>query len=532
LSTPAPTASAQTSPPPESAAPGPAPRRTAVLAVVLVAVLMVSMDNSILNVALKTLAEPAPVGLGADQSQLQWAVDAYTLAYAGLLLSSGLLGDRIGHKKLLIAGVAVFGVFSALSAYSHTPGQLIGLRAVMGLAGSLMMPASLAIITAVFPGEKRAKAISIWSSVVGAAIALGPIIGGALLERFWWGSVFLVNVPVVLVAIVAMLWIVPDTRRAAGAPARRLDPPGIVLSVLGLLGLIYGVIRGGDLDDWTSPEVYLPLAAGLVLLAAFVWWERRVARPALNVRYFRQRGFSAAATALAVLFFALLGGTFVITFYLQGIRGYSALLAGTCVLPLAVSLIVFAPRVPKLARRFGARAVCTFGMAAASAALLGLSTVGRNTSIWVLEACLFLFGTGIAHVLPPSTVAIVSALPDDEAGAASAVNNTFRQVGASIGVAVLGSVLDAVYRARIGSAVGGLPAQLAQQARGSVAATLQVAQGLAARGLVAQAHSLVQAADGSFMHAMRITWIAASGLVLVATVVVFVVMPKRAADKA
>lgn len=496
-----------------------------VLTVVLAAVLLVSMDNSVLNVALKTLAEPAPTGLGADHSQLQWAVDAYTLAYAGLLLTSGLLGDRVGHKKLLLTGVTLFGVSSALSAYAATPAQLIGLRALMGVAGALIMPATLAVISAVFPGERRAKALGIWTAVVGVAVALGPVIGGALLTRFWWGSVFLVNVPVVAGALTAMAWAVPGTRHPG--PPRRLDLPGIALSGLGLLGVVYGVILAGEHGDWTDPRALQPLLAGVLLLAGFVWWERRTPQPALDLRYFKQRGFAAAATSLGVLYFALVGGTFVISFYLQSVRGYSPLTTGVCVLPLAVSLIVFAPRAAHLVARFGVRAVCTAGLLLMAAGLAGLATADRSTPIWLFETCLFVFGAGTAHVHPPSTGAIVSALPAAESGAASAVNNTFRQVGGSLGAAVLGSVLNAGYRSRIGPALDGLDEGLRQRARGSVAATLEAAQDLAARGQGARAASLARAANEGFVQAMRATWVTAAVVVFVTAVVVFVVVPGR-----
>jgi EmrB/QacA subfamily drug resistance transporter len=322
--------------------------------VILLAVFVISMANSILYVALKTLAEAPPAGLGASESQLQWMVDAYTLAYAGLLLSAGVVGNRFGHKRLVLIGLVCFGGFSALSAFSHSPAELIACRGAMGFSAAFVMPATLAIVTNVFPGEARAKAIGIWSGVVGAAIAVGPIVAGVLLGHFWWGSMFLVNVPVVVVAVVIMSFQVPEFRQLN---RRRFDPSGIALSAIGLLGVVYGVIRAGDLDRWTTPEVYLPVSVGLILLVGFAAWERRVDHPALDVRYFSNRGFTASVIALAVLFFALFGGTFVMTFYLQTIRGYSALHAGVCVLPLAGALIVFAPQAPALVRKFGARSV-------------------------------------------------------------------------------------------------------------------------------------------------------------------------------
>ena len=496
--------------------------RRLVLGVVLLAVLVVSMDNSILYVALKTLAEPAPIGLGASQTQLQWAVDAYTLAYAGLLLSAGVVGNRIGHKRLLLIGLVCFAGFSALSAYSRAPAELIAFRTAMGLSAALIMPATLAIVTNVFPGQARAKAIGIWSAVVGAALAIGPLVAGALLERFWWGSVFLVNVPVVAVAVPIMVVLVPEF---TARDRRLLDPVGIILSAAGLLGVVYGVIRAGDLDSWSTPQVYLPVAAGLVLLAGFAIWERRVNDPALDVGYFKNRGFSASVIALGMLFFALFGGTFVMTFYLQSIRGYSAFRAGLCVLPLAVALIAFAPQAPALARRFGARAVSTAGMLAVTAALLGLSTLQRETAIWVFEVILFVFGAGMSHVLPPTTAQIVATLPEDEAGTSSAVNNVFRQVGGSIGIAVLGSVLASLYRSRISPDLGVLPTPVRAQAESSITATLQVLHAAGGR-----AQDLVLPAQGAFMDAMHITWLVAAAVVFAGAVIVFLVFPKPGTD--
>ena len=496
---------------------GPAGRRGLALATVLLAVLIVSMDNSILNVALKTLAEPKPTGLGATESQLQWAVDSYVLAFAGLLLSAGVVGNRVGHKRLLFIGLVLFAGFSALCAFAQNPGQLIATRAALGLSAAIIMPATLAIVTNVFPGQARAKAIGIWSAVVGAAVALGPIVAGSLLEHFWWGSVFLVNVPVVAVALAAMTVLIPEFRENE---QRRLDPTGIVLSAAGLVAVVYGVIRAGDLDNWASPEVYLTMAGGFVLLAAFVIWERRTADPALDVRYFGDRGFTASAIALGTLYFALFGATFVLTFYLQSVRGYSAFRAGLSVLPLAAALIAFGPRAPVLVRKFGARAVSTAGMLITTLTMLGLAALQRTTAIWEFEVILFVFGTGLAFVLPPTVAQIVATLPEDQAGTSSAVNNTFRQVGGSIGTAVLGSILATLYRGRIDPSLSFLPTGARGQAESSITATLHVLQ-VAGKGAL----PLALTAENAFMHAMHITWLVAAIVVFAGSVIVWVVFP-------
>ena len=495
-------------------------RRPLVLAVVLLAVLLVSIDNSILYVALKTLAEPKPTGLGASQSQLQWAVDAYTLTYAGFLLSAGVIGNRTGHKRLLLAGLLGF---AALSAYAQNPAQLIAYRAAMGLSAALIMPATLAIVTHVFPGEARAQAIGIWSAVVGAALAIGPLIAGALLAHFWWGSVFLVKVPLVALAVPAIWLLVPEL---GARVRRRLDPAGVVLAAAGLLGVVYGIIRAGDLDTWNTAQAYLPIAAGILLLGGFVTWERRVNEPTLDMGYFKNRGFDAAAIALALLFFALFGGTFVMIFYLQSIRGYSALRAGVCILPLAGAMIAFAPQAPALVRKFGARTVSTIGMLAVAAAALALANLHRTTAIWQLELILFIFGAGMAHVLPPTTTQIVATLPEDEAGTSSAINNTFRQIGGSIGIAVLGSTLASSYRTSITPTLQALPAPIRSHAGSSITTTLQALHAAGSR-----AQQLVPAAENAFIHAMHITWLAAAIILFAGALLVFLITPAAQPDE-
>ncbi|WMX47390.1 MFS transporter [Streptomyces roseicoloratus] len=494
-------------------------RRWAILGVLMLSLLIVVLDNSILNVAVKTIASPAPVGIGATQSELEWAINSYTLVFAGLLFTSGLLGDRLGRKRVLLFGITVFGIGSALAALSTGPGELIAYRAVMGLGAAFVMPATLAVLMNVFERDEQPKAIGIWAGGVGLAIAIGPITGGVLLEHFWWGSVFLVNVPVVLLALALMVWLVPESRDPRPG---RVDVPGVLLSVLGLVLLVYGIIRGGELADFTDVTVLLPALAGLAVLVGFVLYEKRSDHPALDMAYFRKPAFSAAVAAIALVFFALMGVTFFSAFYLQSVRGYSALESGLLILPLAVAQMVFAPRARLVVERFGAKAVCTIGMLAVAVGLASFAFFDAGTPVWVLEVVFFLQGAGMAHIMPPVTVAVMQALPREKAGSGSAVNNTFRQVGGALGVAVLGSVLSGTYRGEIEGHLGAVPAALRETAGESIEATLAVAEqlGPAGRGLVAPAYD-------AFLDAMHVTAIGSAAVAVLGAAVVALFLPGR-----
>ncbi|WUD78908.1 MFS transporter [Streptomyces sp. NBC_00510] len=499
-------------------------RRWATLVVLSCSLLVVMLDNSILNVAMKVIAEPAPAGLGSTQSQLEWAVNSYTLVFAGLLFTAGLLGDRLGRKKVLLFGMLVFGAGSALSALSDSSGQLIAFRAVMGFGGAFILPATLAIIMNVFEREEQPKAIGIWTGVVGFAIAAGPIAGGILLEHFWWGSVFLVNVPIVLAALVAMVAIVPDSKDPGPG---RLDPVGVLLSIAGLALLVYGIIKGGQLGDFTRPEVWVTILGGLALLAGFVAYEAHSDHPALDVAYFRNRRFSASVAAIGLVFFALMGVTFFSVFYNQSVRGYSVLQSGLLVLPLAASQMFFAPRARLVVNRFGARAVCATGLVLTAVSFAGFLVLGQDTPIWVLEVLFFLMGAGMAHVMPPATVMIMSSLPRQKAGSGSAVNNTFRQVGGAMGVAVLGSLLSTTYRNGIDGHLGVLPASDRHAAGESLQATLTVAEKLGPVG-----RALVRPAKDSFIHAMHLTALGSAAVALVGALVVLAFLPGKDAAEA
>jgi EmrB/QacA subfamily drug resistance transporter len=494
-------------------------RRWAVLAVLLFSLLVVVLDSSILNVAMKTIASPPPTGLGATQSQLEWAINSYTLVFAGLLFTAGLLGDRLGRKKVLLFGMAVFGIGSVLSAFAGSSGELIAYRAVMGFGGAFVLPATLAIIMNVFEREEQPKAIGIWSGAVGLAIAIGPITGGLLLQHFWWGSVFLVNVPIVAAALVAMVFIVPDSRDPRPG---RLDPVGVVLSITGLTLLVYGIIKGGQLADFTAPEVWGTTLGGIAVLVLFVLYEKRSDHPALDVRYFRNPRFSAAVSAIALAFFALMGVTFFVVFYTQSVRGYSALQSGLLILPLAAAQMIFAPRARLVVDRFGVRAVCTAGMALVALTFAGFLLLDQDSPIWVLEVLFFFQGTAMAHVMTPATVSIMQTLPREKAGSGSAVNNTFRQVGGALGVAVLGSLLSATYRHGIEDRLGVLPPAARHAAGESIEGTL----GVVAR-LGPAARALVQPANQAFVHAMHVTALASAGVALIGMVVVLVFLPGK-----
>ncbi|WP_411150051.1 MFS transporter [Streptomyces sp. A30] len=494
-------------------------RRWLILGVLMLSLLIVVLDNSILNVAIKTISTPAPTGLGATQGELEWAINAYTLVFAGLLFSAGLLGDRLGRKKVLMGGLVVFGIGSALAASSGSPGELITFRALMGLGAAFVMPATLAVLMNVFEREEQPKAIGIWAGGVGLAIAIGPITGGVLLDHFWWGSVFLINVPIVVVAVALMLWLVPDSRDPNPG---RLDPVGVVLSVVGLVLLVYGIIEGGRLADFTDPTVLATVAAGVLVLVAFVLFEKRSDHPSVDVTYFRNKVFSAAIAAIALVFFALMGVTFFSVFYTQSVRGYSPLQTGLLMLPLAAAQMIFAPRARLLVDRFGHKATTTVGMLIIAAMLAAFATLEADTPIWILEVIFFLMGTGMAHIMTPVSVVIMQALPREKAGSASALSNTFRQVGGALGIAVLGSVLSTAYRGGIEDKLGALPAGLRHTAGESIESTLGAAAKLGPRG-----EALVGSANDAFLHAMHVTALWGAGVAVVGAVVVALHLPGK-----
>ena len=445
----------------------------------MVSLLIVVLDNTVLNIALPTIQQD----LDASQSALVWSIDSYILAFAALLFTWGVLGDRYGRKRILIIGIVIFGVASAICAFSVNAGMLIGFRALMGVGGAAVMPTTLAIITVVFPRHERGKAIGLWAAAVGAAVALGPVVGGLLLQypqlSLWitgnpWGAVFLINVPIVIVGLIGIIRTVPETHSLTG---RSLDVTGLLISITGLVLLVYGIIHASETKNWLAASVVLPIIAGILVIALFIWLESRSDHASFDVRLFRNRGYVVSLTAVTLSFFALSGVTFSLPFYLQILRGFDPLAAGLCFVPFAAGQLLSAPRSARMVARFGARMVITTGLALVAIALLGLAFLQIDTPMWLVLTIFFVFGFGMGNVIAPGSTVMQNVLPMNQVGAGSAVQNTVRQVGGALGVAIIGTTLATQYASNIRGVLTqtpGVPESVQAAADQSIVATVDV----------------------------------------------------------
>jgi EmrB/QacA subfamily drug resistance transporter len=505
---------------PAAAAPRAAghPRRWIILAVLITSLMAIVLDNTVLNVALKTIATPHG-GLGASQSQLEWAINSYTLVFAGLLFTFGVIGDRVGRKRMLMLGLAAFGLFSLLTAYAHSPDQLVWARAAMGLGAAMVMPQTLSIISNVFDPSERARAIGIWASAVGIGVAIGPIVGGLLLAHFWWGSVFLINVPFTAASVAATWLLVPESKNPEPG---RIDYVGVAASIAGLVLLVYGIIQGGEKGSWIHPDVLGTAAAGVVILAFFAWYETRLRHPSLDIRLFRDPRLSSAVGALSLVFFGMMGALFFLSFYLQSVRGYTALESGLLTLPFAAGQLLLAPRSAALVKRYGAKQVAAGGLLLITLALAGYQLLGTTTPLWLLGVLFFLQGAGMGSVMPPATEAVMSVVPRERAGSGSALTNTARQVSGALGVAVLGSILAQVYRTQLSPHLTQLPSAAKGAASASITGSQAVASTLGPAG-----RALADAANVAFVHAMHITTLISAVITLLGVFVVVAWMPGR-----
>jgi EmrB/QacA subfamily drug resistance transporter len=480
-------------------------RRWWTLGVLCISLVMIVMANASLNVALPTLADQ----LHASSSSLQWIVDAYSLVFAGLLLTAGSLGDRYGRRLALNGGLIVFGAASLFAVLSNSSTAVIGARAVMGVGAAFVMPATLSILAHVFPPNERPRAIAIWAGFAGFGVAMGGVVSGALLEHFWWGSIFLINVFVVVVALVAGFFLIPKSREKIHAP---LDPLGALLSIAGLSALVYGIIEAPD-NGWLSAQTVGTFAIAIAILSAFVWWQWKAKEPMLDLRFFRNPRFTAATTAITLVFFAMFGTYFIFTQYLQFVHGYDPLSAGIRMVPWALAYIVSATQSAKLVERFGQRLVVSSGLVIGGA---GLATVAVTSSLtasyWWFALGIVIEALGMGITTAPSTGAIMQSLPLHKAGVGSAVNDTTRELGGALGVAVLGSLVASHFRSSFGSAIAGLPAK----ATHSLAEALQHA---AAVGGV-RGGTIATAAKVSYVDAFNTTLWVGMAVVLVASGIV------------
>jgi EmrB/QacA subfamily drug resistance transporter len=492
------------------------PRRKQILLVLCLSLLAGVIDNTVLNTALPTLARV----LHAGTSSLQWIVDGYTLCFAALLIPAGALGDRYGRRRSLIGGLVVFALGSLAASFAPNAGVLIADRVLMGLGAAFVMPATLSILNAVFPPRERAQAIAAWSAVAGVGIIIGPTLGGLLLAQFWWGSVFLVNVPIVVIALAGVLWVVPETAE----PGRcSLDVIGTLLVAGALVAMVDAIIEAPS-RGWTGLGTLGEVAVGLGALAIFVWWELRVESPLIDLRIFSSRAFSAASGSITVTFFALFGSLFVFTQYLQLVHGYSPLSAGVRALPFAFATGVMSPLSPVLAKRLGNRAVISAGLALMGLGLLDLSTAQVATGYPALALAVAIMGAGMGLVMAPASSTIMTTVPAHQASAGSAVTDTIREVGGTLGVAIVGSLAAAIYRSRLSTKLAAhhTPGFVAHVATSSIAAADAIGKSIGG----ARGGEIVQAARATFTTAMALGMRVAGGIAVAAALAAIAVIPR------
>jgi EmrB/QacA subfamily drug resistance transporter len=495
------------------------------LAALLLAAFVVNLDTTLVNVALPSLVRE----LHATTTQLQWVVDAYNLVFAALLLTSGSLSDRAGRKGMLLAGLGVFGAASVAGGFASSPGQLIAARAVMGLGAAMTFPATLSLITNIFTArQERARAIGLWGAIAGVAIALGPIVGGWLLEHFHWGSIFIAMGPVAAAAILLIAATVPTSR---DPDAGRVDRPGLILSSVAIALLVFTIIEAPGYG-WGSARSVAGFVLAAAALAGFVGWERRAPRPMLDVRLFRNMRFSAASAAVTVAFFTLLGFIFLVTQYFQFVHGYGPLSTGLHLLPVALSVGAGSVAGTRLAVRAGTKLVVTAGLAAMALFYVWVAiTMSATTSYSLIAVQMVLYGLGMGFTSAPATESIMGAVSLRQAGVGSAVNDTTRLLGGTLGVAVIGSVYASLYGSRLTATLPpGLPGRLAALAHQSVGAAFTVAGKATAAGHPALGGAVHTAATNAFLHGFSVGCLVAALVAAAGAVLAVLFLPAQPAS--
>jgi MFS transporter, DHA2 family, multidrug resistance protein len=491
-------------------------RRWFLLGIMCLSLVMVVMAVSGLNVAIPSMQD----SLGATATDLQWIIDSYAIIFAGLLLTAGAIGDRFGRKRALQFGLLLFGAGSLVGSVVDSVALVIAARTIMGMGAAFIMPATLSIIAAVFPPEERPKAIAVWAGFAGAGGAIGPLVVGFLLTDWWvfpahwWGAAFLVNVFTVAAVFAAVTIWSPDSKDDEATP---LDPIGAVLSIVGLAALLYAIIEG-PVKGWTSVEVVVTAVVAAAALVGFVQWERHTEHPMLPMTFFKNRSFSTGSGVITFAFFVMFGFFFLVTQFLQFVRGYSPLDAGVATLPLAGVLVAVSPRSAGWAARIGATKVMGTGFMFVAAGFAVMSTVDTSSPYLLIALALVLLGIGMGITVAPATGSIMSAVPLNRAGVGSAVNDTTREVGGALGIAVLGSIANSAYRSNIDDRVlAQLPPDATGPARESVGAAIQVARGLP----VEMGAALSRAAGDAFTTAFSNALLAAAGVATLIGIAIF-----------
>jgi EmrB/QacA subfamily drug resistance transporter len=494
-------------------------RKPLILVSLLLAAFVINLDTTIVNVALPTLVRE----LNASNSQLQWVVDAYNLLFAASVLAVGSLSDRFGRKGMLLAGLSVFGLASVAGGLTDSPGQLIAARAVMGVGSAMVFPSTLSLISNVFTERReRARAIGLWGAITGAAIALGPIVGGWLLELFDWRSIFFAMAPIALLAGVLVARYVPTSRDPA---APRIDRAGFALSTATIGLLVYTIIEAPDYG-WGSTRTIVSFALTALLAGAFAAWERRTEQPMLDLSLFRNPRFTAASASVAISFFALSGFIFLVTQYFQFLKGYGPLSTGLRLLPVASFVAISSIVGARLAVRVGTKVIVASGLFAMAAFYVWVTSTSATTGYGTIAAQMVVLGTGMGLTSAPATEAIMGVVPKTKAGVGSAINDTTRLLGGTLGVAVIGSVYASLYASRLTSALpAALPATVARTAHASVGAALTAADRLGHAGHPALATALHDAASSAFFHGFTAANYLAAGVAAAGAVMALALLP-------
>jgi EmrB/QacA subfamily drug resistance transporter len=494
-------------------------RKPMILSSLLLAAFVINLDTTIVNVALPSLVRQ----LHASNSQLQWVVDAFNLLFAGSVLVAGSLSDRFGRKGMLLVGLTVFGLASLAGGLMDNPGQLIATRAVMGVGAAMVFPSTLSLLTNAFPQRReRALAIGLWGGITGVAIAVGPIVGGWLLEAFDWRSIFFAMTPIAAIAGALVAGYVPGSR---DPHAPRIDRAGFVLSTATVALLIYTIIEAPN-QGWASAPTLAGFAITAVLAGAFVSWERRTDEPMLDLRLFRNPRFTAASAAVAISFFALSGFIFLVTQYFQFVKGYGPLSTGVRLLPVATFVAISSIVGARLAMRIGTKLVVAAGLFSMAAFYLWVTSAATATSYWTIAAQMVVLGTGMGLTSAPATDAIMGVVPKEKAGVGSAVNDATRLLGGTLGVAVIGSVYASLYASQLTSALPvGLAASIVRTAHESVGAALTAAGGLLHAGHPLLAAATHNAASQAFFHGFHTADYVSAGVAAAGALMALALLP-------